>query len=74
MAATRTISHTQYEQLRQYADGHDRWINGGAPKGLVNAGLITASTFDRQMYHLTSAGAMALLAYQARYGVPAFTA
>jgi hypothetical protein len=65
----RTISHTQYEQLRDYADGYDRWINGGAPRGLVSAGYITAAHHDRTMFHLTSAGALALAAYQAKYGI-----
>ena len=69
MATTRTLSHSQYEQLRDYADGYDRWVNGGPPRFAVNAGYITAASHDRSMYHLTSAGALALAAYMAKWGV-----
>lgn len=69
MTTSRTISHSQYESLRWYEDGHDRWINGGAPRSLVASGLIQAAPHDRAMFHITPAGNSALSAYRDRYGV-----
>lgn len=70
----RTITHTQYEELREYGDHSWRWVNGGPLRSLVTAGYITEARHDRQMFQLTQAGSEALAAYRTRYGIKAVAA
>ena len=71
----RTISHSQYEELREYdsPDGlfRARWVNGGPLASLVNNGYIKPTAHDRNMYELTDDGFFALTAYRSRWGVKA---
>lgn len=65
----RTITESQYELLRVYRDGHDRWINGGPPAALISRGLLSAAPHDRSMFRITLEGQEALSAFETRYGI-----
>ena len=67
--AHRTITESQYMELREY-EGHSwRWVNGGPKPSLVASGLITASPHDRSMFGITEAGSAALSAFRAHHGL-----
>ena len=65
----RTITETQYMELRGYEDHSWRWVNGGPLPSLVAKQLIAPSLHDRSMYAITPLGTDALRAFRARYGV-----
>lgn len=65
----RTITETQYMELRQYEGHMHRWVNGGPLRSLVTNGYIVQAPHDRSMYLLTAAGTDALRAFRTRYGI-----
>ena len=65
----RTITETQYIELREYEPHTHRWVNGGPLASLVSRGLIAPAAHDRSMFQLTTAGREALSAFRARYGL-----
>jgi hypothetical protein len=65
----RTITESQYMELREY-EGHSfRWVNGGPKASLVSSGLIQRAAHDPSMFQLTPAGSDALSAFRNRYGL-----
>ena len=65
----RTITESQFIELRRYQDGHPCWVNGGPVRSLVANGLIRNDGRARDMYVITPAGLDALQAFRSRYGV-----
>ncbi len=67
----KTLTESQYMELREY-EGHSwRWVNGGPKPSLVSNGLIVPAAHDRSMYQLTQLGSDALAAFRIRYGIAA---
>ena len=65
----RTITESQYMELREYEAHTSRWVNGGPKASLVSQGLIVPAPHDRSMFQLTPAGEDALNAFRSRYGI-----
>ena len=65
----RTITETQFMELRQYDEHTHRWVNGGPLKSLVANGLIRPAASQPGFYEITPAGAEAVEAFRAKYGI-----
>jgi hypothetical protein len=65
----RTLTHSQYERLVTYDHGNPSWQNGAPPSSLAALGYLRQMTYDRSLFQLTEAGAAALAAYRAKWGI-----
>lgn len=65
----RTITESQFTELRRYEHGNPSWVNGGPVRSLVANGLIRSDGRARDMFVITPAGLEALSAFRSRYGV-----
>lgn len=65
----RSLTETQYMELRHYGEHTARWVNGGPLKSLIANGLIRPCAHDRNMFEITPAGVTALEAFKARHGI-----
>ncbi len=67
----KTLTESQYMELRKYEDGNDHWQQGGPLASLVSRGYIRSAVRQSGFYRITEVGSDALTAFRIRYGIAA---